>query len=459
MKKRRIVIIGAGPTGLGAAHRLAELGHLNFKVYDRQSYVGGLATSFHNHKGYTWDLAVHVAHSHYHYVDRLMDRLLPDGFYHHVRKSWVREYGAWIPYPFQYNVRHLPEAARQECIEGLVRLRNEPDKLILNFRDWILATAGHGIAKHFMIPYNRKIWTVDPAEMNAHWIGDRVPSTDLARVMRNIEEQKDDVSWGPNSTFQFPKTGGTGAIWTAMAAQLPAGHIQLSTELLHVDPINREAHFSDGTIENYDHLISTMPINLLTSLCGRKDLETLTRQLVYTTVDVVGVAPYFPIPNQLKDKTWIYCPEDACGFYRVTPFSIFSPAHVPDISRTCSFLCEFSAPGGTKRDPQQLITDTVRGLSAIGLVDVDPGQAHFHLMRADFGYPVPTLERDAILGKVQPELEKLGIFSRGRFGGWKYEAANMDHSIMQGVEVVERILNNTPEVTLPTPHVVNSGKR
>lgn len=455
----RIVIIGAGPTGLGAAYRLAELGHTNFAVYDRNPYVGGLATSFRDPQGYTWDLAVHVAHSHYHYVDRLMERLLPDGFYHHVRKSWVREYGAWIPYPFQYNVRHLPPAAREECVRGLAELRNQPPRTIHNFRDWILATAGAGIAKHFMFPYNRKIWTVDPAEMNAHWIGDRVPATDFARVVSNIEKQHDDVAWGPNSTFQFPKQGGTGAIWQRLADQLPPGQVHLSTELIRLDTHHRTAYFSDGTVEHYDHLLSTMPLDRLAQFSNQPDLINLTRQLVHTTVDVVGVAPFFPIPETLKDKTWVYCPEETCGFYRVTPFSIFSPAHVPDPSKSCSFLCEFSSPGGTQRDAQQLKRDTISGLKNIGLVDIDPQHAHFHLMRAEYGYPVPTLNRDAILHQVIPDFEKMGIYSRGRFGGWKYEVANMDHSIMQGVEFVDRILKEEPEVTWASPSIVNAGKR
>ena len=80
-------------------------------------------------------------------------------------------------------------------------------------------------------------------------------------------------------------------------------------------------------------------------------------------------------------------------------------------------------------------------------------------MEAEFGYPIPTLDRDDILNDVLPALEKMNIFSRGRFGGWKYEVANMDHSVMQGVEAVDRIVNGTPEVTLPTPNIVNAGKR
>lgn len=63
-------------------------------------------------------------------------------------------------------------------------------------------------------------------------------------------------------------------------------------------------------------------------------------------------------------------------------------------------------------------------------------------------YPVPTLERDAALRIIQPWLEAHGIYSRGRFGAWKYEVGNMDHSFMQGVEVVERILESKPERTI-----------
>ncbi len=457
----RILIIGAGPCGLGAAYRLQELGFDNFAIYDRNSYVGGLATSFRDEKGFTWDLAVHVAHSHYEYVDRLMDALLPDGFFHHERKSWVREYGAFIPYPFQNNIRHLPPRERQECVDGLLALRDakEPPAPIRNFRDWILATSGAGIAKHFMIPYNRKIWTVDPSEMNHTWLGDRVPKVDVERVLRNIAEGRDDVAWGPNHTFQFPKTGGTGAIWNALAARIPADRIHLSTSLVALDPTKRIAKFSNGVEEHYDHLISTMPLTKLTELCGIAPLHQRALQLRHTHVDVVGVAPNEPIPDTLADKTWIYCPEDKAAFYRVTPFSIFSPAHTPDPAKWCSFLCEISSTPGAHKTDHQLIDSTLDGMRQIGLMDIDRNRAHFHLMKADYGYPIPTVDRDAILADVMPELERMNILSRGRFGGWKYEVANMDHALMQGVEAADRILRGAPEETYPNPNLVNAGKR
>jgi hypothetical protein len=52
--------------------------------------------------------------------------------------------------------------------------------------------------------------------------------------------------------------------------------------------------------------------------------------------------------------------------------------------------------------------------------------------------------------------ERRGVFSRGRFGAWKYEVSNQDHSFAQGVEAVDRWLHGTPETTLHCPDEVNS---
>ena len=454
----RIIIIGAGPCGLGAAYRLAEQGFTDFMVYDRNPYVGGLATTFLDNQGFLWDFAIHVAHSHYTYIDDLMERLLPNGFLCHERRSWVWEYGKFIPYPFQYNIRHLPHEYMTECIEGLKdRLTAAP--AVSNFEEWVLHVFGKGIAKHFMYPYNRKLWSTEPWDMSFQWTGDRVPLIDIQRVLRNIRENIDDVSWGPNATFQFPKRDGTGAIWNAMAARIPPKHIRLSTNLTGLDPVHRIARFSDGSEEHYDTLISTMPLTRLTGLCNIPSLHREATRLRHTQVRAVGVALPCRMPDGLSDKTWIYCPENSCVFYRITPFSLLSPAHVPNPGKQCSFLCEISLPGNQAAPADDFHARMLSDLRRISALNIDPASAHFFDMHAEFGYPVPTPARDGILGKVLPELEKHAIYSRGRFGGWKYEVSNMDHSVMQGVEIADRLVSGAEETTLFHPEVVNAGKR
>jgi hypothetical protein len=68
------------------------------------------------------------------------------------------------------------------------------------------------------------------------------------------------------------------------------------------------------------------------------------------------------------------------------------------------------------------------------------------------------LHRDEALAQILPALETDNIYSRGRFGAWKYEVSNQDHSFMQGLEVVERLLHGQPEITFADSNYANSKK-
>ncbi|MEL7485524.1 MAG: hypothetical protein AAFN41_14375, partial [Planctomycetota bacterium] len=103
-----------------------------------------------------------------------------------------------------------------------------------------------------------------------------------------------------------------------------------------------------------------------------------------------------------------------------------------------------------------------QGLENTGLLQ--PGErddiVSTWVKRVDYSYPTPSVERDDILAKVIPWLESHGIYSRGRFGLWKYEVSNTDHSVMQGVEVVDRILLGKEEQTTGIVYrVTEDGRR
>ena len=63
MEQFDYLIIGAGPTGLGAAHRLKELGVRRFAVLEANDHAGGLSASFKDSAGFTWDIGGHVLFS------------------------------------------------------------------------------------------------------------------------------------------------------------------------------------------------------------------------------------------------------------------------------------------------------------------------------------------------------------------------------------------------------------
>jgi hypothetical protein len=88
----------------------------------------------------------------------------------------------------------------------------------------------------------------------------------------------------------------------------------------------------------------------------------------------------------------------------------------------------------------------VEGFRSCGFISTSDVVSRWH-RRLDHGYPTPWVGRDAILNAIDPALRADGIFSRGRFGAWKYEVSNQDHSFMQGVEAVDHVLAGADEHT------------
>ena len=461
MQHSRFIILGAGPTGLGAAWRLHELGRSDWLMIDSAIEPGGLARSFVDDKGFTWDIGGHVQFSHYEYFDCVMDELLgADGWNHHQRESWIWMRDRFIPYPLQNNLHRLPAEDLDRCLQGLVDLvTQKPGKTPHTFEDWILSKFGEGIADVFLRPYNLKVWAHPPALMNATWVGERVAPTDLRKVLKSVAYQTDERGWGPNNTFRFPKRGGTGAIWKACAARLPADRQKYNTAVTKVDLQKRRLSLSDGSELTYDALISTVPLSELIKLSGRSDLKpAASRGLLSSSSNIIGLGMTGQPPESLRTKSWIYFPESNCPFYRVTVFSNYAEANVPTPGSTWSLMCEVSESAHRSVNHASLVDSVVDGAVATGLV-TDPRQIVSRWSyQAAYGYPVPGLHRDETLARLLPEFEQHGIYSRGRFGLWKYEVSNQDHSFMQGVEIAERLVAGRQELTSVDADAINSKK-
>ncbi len=457
MSSPRIVVVGGGPAGLGAAHRLQELGHDNWVLLEAADTFGGLASSVVDDQGFTWDLGGHVLFSHYDYFDALTDSLLGDAWLSHVREAWVRMRSTWIPYPFQNNMWRLPEDDLVRCLQGLVELTTlDTRPPPATFDDWILQSFGTGIADVFMRPYNFKVWAYDPSEMNVAWMGDRVATVDLSRVLENLVRQRDDVAWGPNATFRFPASGGTGAIWDALVDRLPAEKLLTNHAVSSIDPARKIVRCANDQEFGYDTLISTMPLNsLLQGLVDQPELAAAHERFRWSSSHIVGIGLEGDTPAGLETKCWMYFPEDTSPFYRATVFSNYSPANVAKPGRQWSLMCETSESVGKPVDHAAIVPETLQGLRETGLVSPDHDVASEWHRFLPHGYPTPFLERDSVLAEVQPALRALNIYSRGRFGGWKYEVSNQDHSLMQGVECVDHILDGGEETTYFDPVAIN----
>lgn len=160
-----VLVIGAGPTGLGAAKRLNQLNGPSWMIIDSNETPGGLASTDITPEGFLYDVGGHVIFSHYKYFDDCINEALPkeDDWYTHQRISYVRCKELWVPYPFQNNISMLPKKEQVDCMDGMIdaaleaRVANTKPK---DFDEWIVRMMGTGIADLFMRPYNFKVWAV-----------------------------------------------------------------------------------------------------------------------------------------------------------------------------------------------------------------------------------------------------------------------------------------------------------
>ena len=450
MASKKIVIIGAGPTGLGAAYRLNEIGYDNWVLYEKSGDVGGHATSHVDQHGFVWDEGGHVIFSHYPYFDQLIDKVLGKEVHERIRESWiVQGDDSWVPYPFQSNLRYLPKEIQVKCLVGAAKAAsNGAAGHAGNFRDWILATMGEGIAEAFMFPYNSKVWTTPLEKMSKSWIAERVTVVDFKRLLENVLYERDDVAWGPNSKFKFPLHGGTGEIYRRMAAYF-ADKIKTGKQLAEVDLAKHRVSFADGTGDNYDVLISTAPLDLLAHMIKPIDnrLRDAALGLEHNNLLVVGLGLKKKIET---GRCWIYFTDSEMPCYRATYFSHYSPNNVPngEIEKYSSLMCEMSFRVGEAPDPEKVLDQVTAGLIRAKMLEESDRErvvSRYHRI-VGYSYPIPTLGRDAALDVLQPALLGKGIYSRGRFGAWRYEIGNMDNSVMMGVETANNIVAGDEEM-------------
>lgn len=448
-KEPKIVILGGGPTGLGAAYRLSELGIKSWSLYEKHDYLGGHSSTHTDEKGFLWDEGGHVLFSHYPYYDEFVKKVLQDDYYMHERESWIVRKDSRVPYPFQNNLRYLPKEVREKCLLELAKANYAQKNDAKNFKEWIIAMFGQGIADAFMLGYNYKVWATPPEKMSKEWISERVSLVSFESALHNVIHERDDMAWGPNNKFIFPKYGGTGEIYQRSRA-LFADHIHEGKKAVSISFKKKEITFEDGEKVSYDYLISAIPLTTLTQIAEDvpSEVREAAQRLTYNSVIIIGLGLEKKIDTTV---CWEYYPDTDIPFNRLTYFHHYSPYNVPkgDTSRFSSLMLEVCYSKDKKVNKESIVEDSIDGLISTGILE-EADRAKIvsrTVYDIEYGYPVPTLDRDDILKQTQPYLMENAVYSRGRYGAWKYEISNMDHCFMQGVEAIDSIISGKKEET------------
>lgn len=465
--RARFALLGAGPTGIGAAWRLSQGlpskngsaaqsdGWLPFLLLDESPSPGGRAASFTTPEGFTFDYGGHILFPHAEYAELidLLDQVVPE--WHSstpIRGVWMDN--QIIPTPVQRNIHRLPLPTMAACLWGLWRRHpNGTSKTEPTLRQHLEAQFGKALTQHVMAPLNHKMWAQSPDDLGSAWSSHRsgskeknIPDVSVGGVLRNWLLNRDDPGWSAATTVRYPRQGGCGAIWDRVFASLPQRYRRLNSRVHGIDTASKRLCLADGSSVQYERLVSSIPLDVLLRLLrDQPNLQARAREFRATKVQLFGFGLRGAMPAVLKGVHAINVPSPEIPFWRLNFPSNFSPGNVPDPENTWSILCESSiAPGSDVRHEQG---DIEKALRHMGLLPAQTEIVSVFSTALAHGYPAPFAGRDKLLNEVQQQLEQLDIFSRGRFGGWRYEVSNQDHSFMQGLEVIDRLRESKPEYT------------
>ncbi len=408
-------------------------------LFESASEVGGLCRSK-TVDGFTYDVAGgHILFS----KDKEAMQWMKDcsggdeAFVRKDRNTRIRFEDRWVQYPFENGLGDLPKQANFDCLAGYVKAWNQRQldgsEAPKDFAAWIQWRFGDGIAKHFMDPYNEKIWKSDLSEITSDWVAGRVPDAPIEDVIRasiGIHTE----GYQHQAIFYYPKAGGFQPITDGIGSTL-MDRIRLSTPVVSIVK-SGSSYRVNG--EEFDQVVSTLPLTDMPNYVDGMPTEIAEamRSLTYN-----GLVSFLVALDREEhpDLSWIYLPHPNQGpANRVTYMSNYSPGNAPP-GKT-SFLCEVTVRGDAGRPGPELEQEVLDGLKTAGLLKreevlfTDRSDIRHAYVVFDHAY---AARRKAALGW----LESQDIVPLGRFGRFEYD--NSDQCVIKARSLAAQLLQRS----------------
>jgi protoporphyrinogen oxidase len=426
-EQRKVVILGGGLTGISAAVHLRA----PWVLFEREARLGGHARTD-EREGYRFDRTGHWLHLRDPAVKQMVAEILPGQMVAVERKARIFSNGVLTRYPYQANLHGLPPEVIKECLLGVIEAKLAPGPSGLepkNFEEYCLRHFGAGISKHFMIPYNEKLWGVSPREITAAWCSRFVPLPDLEQMVAGA------VGAGPpemgyNVSFLYPKSGGIETFTRALQTRMGDGEVHTATSPDAIDHRRREVVVGGVRIP-YQAVVASIPLpELLKRMPGLPpEIEAHAARLRCTTLRYLNVATRRQPP---ADWHWIYVPEKKYPFYRVGVYSNAMPSMAPPGAAALYVELADRAPitDQALRDCTSALVEAGALRSAEDVVFADRKEIQYAYVVFDDHYYAAT-------SAIFHFLESHAIYPRGRYGAWTYNA--MEDCVLAGREVAATI--------------------
>ena len=199
----RIIIIGAGIAGLGAAYAFKRKGIPSI-VLEKDGTYGGLCGSF-EINGFRFDRFVHLSHTQDNEVRNLF-RLSSPEIITHIPNPYNLYKRNWIKHPAQNNLYPLDATEKDIIIKDFLA-RPQTHGEISDYEQWLRLQYGDYFAEHFPMVYTRKYWMKEARELRTEWVGERLYQPSIEEVIRGSKSAQTPMTYYAKE-MRYPKSGG-----------------------------------------------------------------------------------------------------------------------------------------------------------------------------------------------------------------------------------------------------------
>jgi protoporphyrinogen oxidase len=266
-----IVVIGAGPAGLGLAWRLARRREFQVTVLERNAEPGGNAGSF-DWGGQSVDFGSHRLHpASDPEILHDIQSLLGDELLDRQRHGRIRLRGRWLHFPLkpQEAFTRLPP----DFVAGIA-LDSVRKAFMRNGQDTFAAVLERGLGKticrEFYFPYAQKIWGLDPHDLDGEQARRRVAAGSMSKLVRKVLGAVPGFQQPGKGRFFYPRHG-FGQISQAYgaAARAAGADVLFQASLQRIDmgsaPLTAVAFQQADLLRSIvaAHVFSTIPLPAL----------------------------------------------------------------------------------------------------------------------------------------------------------------------------------------------------
>jgi protoporphyrinogen oxidase/GT2 family glycosyltransferase len=410
----QVAILGAGFAGLSSGWLLKQRG-IEFTIYEKRSYAGGLARSF-EWNGFSCDFAAHRLFTTDENVLKELLKLVPMG--RHIRRSKIYLRGHWLRDPLDVLELGTKLSVKEKLKvfqTYLFRPKNAPED---SFENYVLKRYGRGLYDYFFKPYTEKLFGIPGDEISVLWARQKVR---LANPLDSLRENtKTKFQY-----FYYPIQNGYGAIANRLYEEIQ-DHVHLNTTVkslvLDNDQIESVQYEKDGKTYNepVDAIISTLPLTITGKMLGH------ALPLKFQKVDSVYLLINRPF---LSDYHWIYFMDEDIAINRMVEFKNMSPVDTPDQT---SVVC-----AEVTQEHDNVVKKVIDDLVRVGLVQrreiIDT-----KVVREDFSYPVYNSAYAELLQKAEEKISQYkNLFTVGRAAEFKHR--EVDDNFAAASEAIAQI--------------------